>query len=90
MYIDTITLDRTWRAMTEANTGDTFLIQNINRLYVNEEVEFIVKDAAPASNDVGGLLPAFKQLQFKKVGGDLYMRAIGTSPLKVVIEKVEQ
>ena len=78
-----------WRKMDEVNTGDIFLIQNINRLYINEEVEFIILDHEPSANASGSLLPAFKQLPFKKIGGDLYMRSVGSTSLKVVIEKVE-
>ena len=64
-------LNKNWQAIAEVNTGDGFLIQNVSEVMVN----FVVTDSEPLSDNIGGILLPYQQMQFKKVGGDLYMKS---------------
>lgn len=90
MNIGRIKLNNTWRDMTEVADGGEFLIQNIPS-QIPGNVEYIVSASAPGEDKEGGVLPELKQLKFKKVGGNLYMRnRSGYTEKEVNIEKIEE
>lgn len=76
---------KTWEALSEVNTGDSFLIQNIS----DDVVRYVVLDSQPEETVNGGVLAPYQQLAFKKVTGDMYMKQNGDQDGYVVIEKVE-
>lgn len=45
--------------------------ENVSEVMVN----FVVTDSEPSSDNIGGILLPYQQMQFKKVGGDLYMKS---------------
>lgn len=87
MFIANKELTCQWSLIEEANTGSSFLIQNI----ANKPVCYCVLDSLPDSNIEGGLLDPHQQLSFKKVSGDLYMKKTwgGNESVCLHIEQVE-
>lgn len=75
-----------WVELSEANTGDTFVIQNIS----DDRVRYCVMNSQPDTTVHGNVLLPAQQLKFKKVGGSLYMKQDGSQDGYVVIERVEE
>ena len=87
MYISEKRINsKTWEALAEVNTGDSFLIQNIS---TNDVCRYVVLDNQPDESIRGGVLLPYQQLAFKKVAGDLYVKQDGDRDGYIVIEKVE-
>ena len=88
MFIANKTLTREWTAVSEANTGEEFLIQNLS----SEEVFcYCVLNEKPSEDVIGGYIDPHQQLSFKKVDGDLYMKKTKGDEYvaRICIEKVE-
>lgn len=87
MFVANKKLTNEWAEITEVNTGNTFLIQNI----MNKEVFFCVSETTPEAETIGGVLLPYQQLSFKKVNGNMYMRKdwSGNASVCLSIEKVE-
>lgn len=85
MRIGEVTLSKDWQYIGEANTGEKFLIQNVS----NSPVRFAVMDYMPDDLNIGGIVPPFEQLEFKRVSGDLYMRNASEDGY-IYIERVEE
>ena len=86
MNIGEVNLTSQWRLMSEVSDGSEYLLQNIN-----SSVEFFVASSAPTEETQGGILSHYQQLMFKKVSGDLYMKAASdhVGHQTVIISKVE-
>lgn len=86
MKVATLNLTKNWQLISQVSDGSEYLIQNLST-----QVEFLVANSAPSNSDSGGILESHKQLYFKKVSGDLYMRATRRfGNQAVMIEKVEE
>jgi hypothetical protein len=69
----------------EVGTGGTFTIQP---LY--EDISYAVSDIKPDESEEGGLIPKKKQLIFKKVSKDLYLKDYnGLGSSKVYIGEIK-
>ncbi len=85
MFVANKKYDSTWKIVSEASAGGTFMIQPLYK-----DLEYIVLDRVPKKEEQGGIIPAKAQLMFKKVDGDLYIRDFdGLGPSVVCIERVE-
>lgn len=85
MNVGKVTLNKNWRLISEVSDGSDYLLQNLST-----QVEFLVTDLAPTNQNSGNILESHKQLYFKKVFGDLYMRSVHRFGNQVImIEKVE-
>ena len=76
----------TWEALSEVNTGNSFLIQNTS----DDAISYIVLDSVPEETVHGGVLLPYQQLGFKKITGDMYMKQKGDQDGYIVIEQVEE
>lgn len=75
-----------WTLIEEVGTGGTFTIQP---LY--ENVSYCVSDVVPEESIKGGIIPKQKQLMFKKVSKDLYLRDYnGIGSAEVYIGEIEE
>ena len=86
MYVTEKRITTTWwEGVWEANTGETFVIQNVS----DDKVRYCVLNYQPEDSIHGNVLLPNQQLKFKMVGGSLYMKQDGNQDGYIVIERVE-
>ena len=71
--------------MSEVNTGDTFVIQNIS----DDKVSYCVSDTKPNKNVHGRVLLPYKELTFKKATGLLWIKQHGDQDSYIHAECLE-
>ena len=74
-----------WTLIEEVGTGGTFTVQPLH-----EDISYAVSASKPKESEEGGIIPKKKQLIFKKVDEDLYLKDYnGLGSSKVYIGEIK-